>query len=76
MFGKSNINNLIIAVMTLVRTKANDDIEVKIQSFDGATYNTVSDNEKVTITGSRITPYSRICMLFADNFAEISVQTK
>ena len=76
LFGRSNPNDLIAAVITLFRNEKNNDIKIKILALDGTTYDTVSDNEKVIITGSGITPYSKFSILSADDFEETSVQIK
>lgn len=76
LFGRSNPNELAAAVFTCFRSKKSDDVEAKILALDGATYNTVADNKSVTITGSRITPYSKFALLSADTFSQIFIQTK
>lgn len=68
LFGRSNPNELTAAVFTCFRSEKSDDVEAKILALDGATYNTVADNKSVTITGSRITPYSKFALLSADTF--------
>ena len=76
LFGRSNPNDLTAAVFTCFRKKRSDDVEAKILALDGATYNTVADNKSVTITGSRITPYSKFALLSADAFSQTFIQTK
>ncbi len=76
LFGRSNPNELTAAVFTYFRSKKSDDVEAKILALDGATYNTVADNKSVTITGSRITPYSKFALLSADAFSQTFIQTK
>ena len=76
LFGRSNPNELTAAVFTCFRSKKSDDVEAKILALDGATYNTVADNKSVTITGSRITPYSKFALLSADAFSQTFIQTK
>lgn len=76
LFGRSNPNELTAAVFTCFRSGKSDDVEAKILALDGATYNTVADNKSVTITGSRITPYSKFALLSADTFSQIFIQTK
>lgn len=76
LFGRSNPNELMAAVFTCFRSEKSDDVEAKILALDGATYNTVADNKSVTITGSRITPYSKFALLSADTFSQIFIQTK
>ena len=69
-------SNDLMLVITLFRNEKNNDIKIKILALDGTTYDTVSDNEKVIITGSGITPYSKFSILSADGFEETSVQIK
>lgn len=76
LFGRSNPNAFTAAVFTCFRSEKSDDVEAKILALDGATYNTVADNKSVTITGSRITPYSKFALLSADTFSQIFIQTK
>ena len=76
LFVRSNPNKLTAAVFTYFRSKKSDDVEAKILALDGATYNTVADNKSVTITGSRITPYSRFALLSADAFSQSFIQIK
>lgn len=76
LFGRSNPNELTAAVFTCFRIKKSDDVEAKILALDGATYNTVADNKSVTITGSRITPYSKFVLLSADAFSQTFIQIK
>lgn len=76
LFGRSNPNDLTAAVFTCFRKKRSDDVEAKILALDGATYNTVADNKSVTITGSKITPYSKFALLSADAFLQTFIQTK
>lgn len=76
LFGRSNPNDLTAAVFTCFRSKKSDDVKAKILALDGATYNTVADNKSVTITGSRITPYSKFALLSADAFSQTFIQTK
>lgn len=76
LFGRSNPNELTAAVFTCFRSEKNGDVEAKILALDGATYNIVADNKSVTITGSRITPYSNFALLSADTFSQIFIQTK
>lgn len=76
LFGRSNPNELTAAVFTCFRSQKSNDVEAKILALDGATYNTVADNKSVTITGSRITPYSKFALLSADAFSQSFIQTK
>lgn len=76
LFGRSNPNDLTAAVFTCFRSKKSDDVKAKILALDGATYNTVADNKSVTITGSRITPYSKFALLSADAFSQTFIQIK
>lgn len=76
LFGRSNPNDLTAAVFTCFRSKKSDDVEAKILALDGATYNTVADNKSVTITGSRINPYSKFALLSSDAFSQTFIQTK
>lgn len=76
LFGRSNPNDLTAAVFTCFRSKKSDDVKAKILALDGATYNTVADNKSVTITGSRINPYSKFALLSADAFSQTFIQTK
>ena len=76
LFGRSNPNELTAAVITCFRNEKSDDVEAKILALDGTTYNTVADNKSVTITGPRITPYSKFALLSADTFSQIFIQTK
>lgn len=76
LFGRSNPNDLTAAVFTCFRIKKSDDVKAKILALDGATYNTVADNKSVTITGSRINPYSNFALLSADAFSQTFIQTK
>jgi hypothetical protein len=76
LFGRSNPNDLTAAVFTCFRSKKSDDVKAKILALDGATYNTVADNKSVTITGSRITPYSTFALLSADAFSQTFIQIK
>ena len=76
LFGRSNPNDLTAAVFTCFRSKKSDDVKAKILALDGATYYTVADNKSVTITGSRIAPYSKFALLSADAFSQTFIQIK
>lgn len=76
LFGRSNPNNIIFAIILCFRNLKNEKIHTEILSLDGTTYKTTSDNEKVEITGERITAYSRFTILFSDKSNETSIQIK
>ena len=76
LFGRSNPNAFTAAVFTCFRSGKSKNMEADILALDKATYNVVADNKTVTITGSRITAYSKFALLSADAFSQIFIQTK
>lgn len=76
LFGRSNPNVFTAAVFTCFRSEKSKNMEADILALDKATYNVVADNKTVTITGSRITAYSKFALLSADAFSQIFIQTK
>lgn len=76
LFGRSNPNEFTAAVFTCFRRGKSENVEANILALDGTTYNVVTDNKTVTITGSRITAYSKFALLSADAFSQIFIQTK